>query len=343
MKKIRTLALLAFVALMVASCNQNDGPDAQTDPFPADGVIHVAVDVNKPQTRAGMTSANLTDFFMYVENPVVTGGNYSYFVKMKNEGGVWKSYSPPSSPSDPLSEQLMLWQNNTQPVNVTAFHVPFSVVTDDWDETRTISVEEDQTLAANVEKSDILYQSRTVVDPATDLTPDGKMKVKLDHRLSKLNLTLNLGTEFNLVGGGTTVNPITEVKVEGIRNAVQWNAQTNDMSNYGSRSSILPFMAHYTPGDANISQAEARYECILLPQIIANTPDSPTDTGFLFTVKIRTGSKTYSWSHRVGAVLTFAHNTQYNLTLNVGKDVVTLGGFSVLPWEDGGSHDIETN
>jgi len=65
MKKIRTLALLAFVALMVASCNQNDGPDAQTDPFPADGVIHVAVDVNKPQTRAGMTSGNLISSCMW--------------------------------------------------------------------------------------------------------------------------------------------------------------------------------------------------------------------------------------------------------------------------------------
>lgn len=335
MKSIKSITLLAAAVLLVTACNKSEDLAPQADNFPTDGVIRVATEVNKPQTRAGMTSDNLTDFFIYVENPVETSGKYNYFAKMKKEGGVWKSYTPQSaseiSQGLPAAEAIMLWQNKMTHVNVTAFRFPFSVVGSNWTNTRAIRVQPDQTTAENLEKSDLLYMGKTQVNPATDLTPDGKLKVKLDHRLAKLNLTLKLGTEFNLEAGGTTQNPITEVKVEGTKTSVKWNPQTNVMGELGNLFFIAPFMAKYTPGEADTKMAEAAYECILLPQSIeANT----------FAVIIKIGGKTYLWTQNTGLV--FGNNTRYNLTLNVGKDAVTLGSFSIQPWGDGGSHDAET-
>ena len=57
-------------------------------------------------------------------------------------------------------------------------------------------------------------------------------------------------------------------------------------------------------------------------------------------VKIVIGGKTYIW--KSSNEITLAPDTQYNLTLSVGKDVVIVGGFSATPWTDGGSSNIET-
>lgn len=348
MNKINKLAIFAAIALSAASCSQNDEPMAQADHFPADGIIRVAANVNKHQTRAGMTSDNISDFFMYLENPVATTGGYSYFVKMKKEGGVWKSYAPQGdseiAQGIPASEKVMLWKDKTTSVNVTAFRIPQNIVGSTWTTAQKVMVEIDQTSAANVEKSDILFMNKTSISPATDLTSDGKIKVQLNHFFSKLNLTLKLGTEFNLQPGGTASNVIEEVRICGTSTSVMWKlGEPNLTTNFDKTEDIRPLSTQYTAGEADTKMAEAKYECILIPQNVPNTyvtAGTPMVPPADFIIKIKVGGKTYAWKNS-GAIL-FANNTQYNLTLNVGKDAVTLGGFSIQPWGDGGTHDVET-
>ena len=331
MKTIKNLAILAVAALAAAACSHDKNLVAPTDHFPADGVIRVATDVTRPQTRAGMETGNLTTFQLRVKNPV--SDSYSYNALMKKEGSDWVSYN-----NDGTAKMVMLWQNKTQKVNVAAVYIPGVTLTDEnWKTTDVvpvnIKVRENQSNADSLNKSDILVMKDHEVDPtsATDLTSQGKIKVELKHRLAKLNLTVNLGTQFNIDGSGTATNPITAVSVEGTKTQASWTLITDVLEWQSEVKPIKLFEAAYTAGEGKTKSAVAKYECILMPQTIASN-------GFM--VKIVIGGKTYTW--KSSNEVTLASDTQYNLTLSVGKDVVIVGGFSARPWTDGGTNDIET-
>ena len=331
MKTIKNLAMLAVAALAAAACSHDKNLVAPTDHFPADGVIRVATDVTRPQTRAGMETGNLTTFQLRVKNPV--SDSYSYNALMKKEGSGWVSYN-----SDGTAKKVMLWQNKTQKVNVAAVYIPGVTLTDEnWKTTDVvpvnIKVKEDQSNADSLNESDILVMKDHEVDPssATDLTSQGKIKVELKHRLAKLNLTVNLGTQLNIDGSGTATNPITAVSVEGTNTQADWTLITDKLEGQSEVKPIKLFEAAYAAGEGKTKSAVAKYECILMPQTIASN-------GFM--VKIVIGGKTYTW--KSSNEVTLAPDTQYNLTLSVGKDVVIVGGFSATPWTDGGSSNIET-
>ena len=327
MKTIKNLAMLTIAALAAAACSHDKNLVAPTDHFPADGVIRVATDVTRPQTRAGMETGNLTMFQLRVKNPV--SDSYSYNALMKKEGGDWVSYN-----SDGTAKMVMLWQNKTQKVNVAAVYIPGVTLTNEnWKTTDVIpvniAVREDQSKADSLNESDILAMKSREVDPTSDLTPQGKMKVELKHRLAKLNLTVNFGTQFNI--DGTATNPITAVSVEGTKTQADWTLTTDVLDGQSVVKPIKLFKAAYAAGEGKTKSAVAKYECILMPQTIASNG---------FTVKIAIGGKTYTW--KSSGEVTLAPDTQYNLTLSVGKDVVIVGSFSAKPWTDGGTNDIET-
>lgn len=331
MKTIKNLAMLAVAALAAAACSHDKNLVAPTNHFPADGVIRVATDVTRPQTRAGMETGNLTMFQLRVKNPESDG--YSYNALMRKEGGEWVSYN-----NDGTQKLTMLWQNKTQKVNVAAVYIPGVTLIDDYWKTTggipvNIKVRKDQSNADSLNTSDILVMKDHEVDPtsATDLTPQGKIKVELKHRLAKLNLTVNLGTQFNLGGSGTATNPITAVSVEGTKTQADWTLITDVLDGQRVVKPIKLFEAAYAAGEGKTKSAVAKYECILMPQAIASDG---------FTVKIVIGDKTYTW--KSSNEVTLAPDTQYNLTLSVGKDVIIVGGFSATPWTDGGSSNIET-
>lgn len=330
MKTIKNLAMLAVAALTAASCSHDENLVAPADHFPADGIIRVAADVTHPQTRAGMETTNLQAFRLRVENPV--NATYSYNALMKKESGEWVSYD--NAGADKL---MMLWQNKTQKVNVAAVCIPSDItLTDEHWKTDgatpvNIKVEADQSNADRLNKSDLLAMKNHEVDPANDLTPQGKMKVELKHRLAKLNLTVQLGTQFNLNGAGTAANPITAVSVEGTKTEATWKLIEDAMTEQGSATPVKPLTGIYTPGQGETKSAVAKYECILVPQTIAANG---------FQVKIAIAGKTYTWKSL--AEVNLASDKQYELTLTVGKDVVIVGGFSATPWTEGGTENIET-
>ena len=329
MKTIKNLAMLAVAALATAACSNDENLVTPTDHFPADGIIRVAADVTDPQTRAGMETNNLKMFQLRVQNPV--NDTYSYNAQMKKDGDQWVSYK-----NDGSEKMMMLWQNKTQKVNVAAVCIPGVTLTDDnWEATGAtpvnIMVEADQSKADKLNKSDILAMQNHEFNPATELTTGGKMKVELKHRLAKLNLTVKLGTDFNLNGIGTTNNPITEVNVNGTNTKAAWTLITDEFSGLSEKKSVKPLQTSYTAGNADKQNAVAKYECILLPQTInANG----------FAVKIVIGGKLYTW--KSGDKVTLTSNTQYNLTLTVGKDIVVIGSFTATPWIDGDTQNIET-
>jgi len=324
MKSIKYIMTLATTALLISACSQNEESAPETNSFPADNMIRVITNVNQPQTRAGMTTDDLDNFHLHVVNE--SNENYSFFAMMKKESNAWVSYT-----FDGASPLTMLWQNKTQKVKVTAVgYAGFIISPANWNSSIPAMVYEDQSNENNLKLSDILYMAPKEVNPSTDLV-NGKLSVNLNHRFSKLNLTVKLGTEFNKVPG-TATTPITSVKVRGTKGTVAtWNLNTNSLSDYTNNINVVPFATTYTAGSGDTQQAEAKYECILIPQTIG--------TGF-FTVEFVINGKTYTWFN--ASDITFNGDTKYDLTLTVGKEVVTAGGFTATPWTDGGSQDIET-
>lgn len=329
MKTIKNLAMFAVAALATAACSHDENFVAPIDHFPADGVIRVAADVTLPQTRAGMETSNLTMFQLRVANPV--NATYSYNAQMKKENGEWMSYK-----NDGSEKMMMLWQSKTQKVNIAAVCIPDVTLTDEnWKATGAtpvdVAVEADQSKADKLNKSDILTMKNHEFNPATELTTGGKMKVELKHRLAKLNLTVKLGTDFNMNGIGTTNNPITEVSVNGTNTKAAWALVADELNGLGEAKPVKPFAGAYTAGQSEKKNAVAQYECILMPQTIGAN-------GFM--VKIVMGGKSYTWKSETG--VTLAPDTQYSLTLTVGKDIVVIGSFTATPWIDGDTQNIET-
>lgn len=330
MKKIIYTTLVA--TLMLASCTQSDELNNPNNTLPQDGVIRVTTQV--AGTRASMTSDDLDRFYMKVTHP--TDANYSYYAMMgrNNPSDIWESYEPTITGS--LDRPLqMLWKNHKDVIKVSVIAQPGFISEDAFNESSVYSVRVNQFDSKNEYLgSDVLYMYPTEIDPtqSTNLV-DGKIKVTLRHLFSKLNLKMTLGNEFNL-NDGTVNNPITNFAVNGTKISVAFNAATGSWGNLQwDVTPIYPWhdAAMYTPGQGINTKAVAHYECILVPQTVAAEALSVS-----FTIN----GKAYEWISPRS--ITLESGKEYNLTLTVGKDVVSAGSMSAQPWEDGKDDNLET-
>lgn len=329
MKIINKLLILLVVLLASCACSKNEQPTTnQNNNFPADGIIRVATSVTSPKTRAGMTTDDLNFFFLRIINN--NNSAYNYYAQMEKKDGEWKSFVPSTS-SNPDGLTL-LWQNKSQKVMVSAVYMlGVFLEQDDWAKPIPFFVGNDQRSKIDILESDILYMKEKEIDPSIDLDINGKMQIALNHRLSKLNVTVKMGTEFNKLVGGTTNNLISKITVGGTYRNAYWKINEDKLSNYSFIMDVAPCSDTYKPGEGDNTQAEAKYECILIPQTVAAGQ---------FKVSLKIGDRNFTWFSPQQVI--FASDTQHNLTLIVGNNVVTLGGFSITPWSDQPVKDIET-
>lgn len=325
--RTKNLLMMAAVAgaMTLGSCSNNDEFNENSN-FPADGVIRVTTNIDAPMTRAGMTTGNIDRFNIKIDN--VANSNYSYYGFYYKLNNVWSSYTD-GNIGTPLT---MLWQNSTQPVTVTALSQQGTHTTEaQFITDLTYDVSFTQSSESSLLFSDILYMQPTLVNPATDLV-DGKLPITFKHIMSKVNLSVTLGTELN-VAPGTITNPIETLMVNGTISQFKWNASINnafDLTGFLVKS-IPPFAASYTPGSGTTTNAVANYEVILVPQTVAAG-------GFSVTFKI--GEKTYSWTST--DAVTLEGGKQHTLNLTAGKDVVQTGSFTATAWTEGTGGNIET-
>lgn len=313
--KILTLAILA--SLVATGCSKDETTEHPSS-YPADGVIRVATTVT--ETRAGMTTANLSNMGFFVTNN--NSATYSYKnVKMTFAESKWSS------------ETMMLWKNSTEPVQISAYSPYVAGATDLT--AVPFSVQTDQSIEENVKASDFVYDKHSDFTPANQLK-NGYVPLALHHVLSKLVVTIKLGTEFN-VSPGTTENPIADVTVNGTIVSCMLNFQNNaDLRPQDLRGEAMPILMYqdsYTAGVDTTSNATAKYECILLPQTVAAGD---------FTIDIFIpGKGNYKYTLAVQQEFEVLHI--YSLALTVGKDQVTAGDITMGDWDKvwGDNHETE--
>ena len=325
------VALTLLVAATWVSC-QNDDDLSVSSHFPTDGVIRVTTEV--ANTRASMTSDNLYTFYMQVTHP--TDDNYSYYAMMdrNNTTSPWGSYV--SSNGSSLSPLQMLWKNKTDKVTIGAVaQSGVYIQQTGFNQNERYLINADQLKYKDwYLTSDLLYMAPTVVNPATDLTADGKVNITLGHLFSQLNLKVTLGTEFNTVPG-TATNPITNLAINGTDIGIYFNASTNVWGDLdGDVQSITPWheaATMYTAGEGVATSAVANYECILIPQTVVAGD---------FNVTFEIGDKEYIW--KAPNAVTLNSGKKYDLNLTVGKDIVTAGTMSATEWTEGTGGSVET-
>ncbi len=204
----------AVLATMLASCSNEEGIITQVDNL-KDTPITVNALVGELTTRAGYDAENLPEqFYLEIDNP--DNDKYDYSALMKYENNAWVAYDA----TTPENKITLLWQNSTTNVEVTA--ATYSLDT----EQTALTVETDQSTADNIKASDHLYYNASVAPSA-----DG-ISVAFNHVMSKVLLTITLGTEFDYED-----NPIKELTIDGI-----------------------------TPLAISYSNPAAQYEVILVPE-----------------------------------------------------------------------------
>ena len=304
---------LAAMTMILGSCSDSNSEFSQD--FLADTPIKLNVSVDEPTTRAGYSDAELPKGFLLLVYHTLEGqevdDKYSYEVWAKKVGDSWKTYKPDEALKGGTDEEVtMLWANMKDKVDVMAF-TNFG----------TITIPTDQTSDDQLKQADVLYM------PYTKYTPTNKgITVNLQHAMSKINLTIELGSEFEFT---EDINKkITDVKIDG-------SSVSGDLASggiYDVSGDPTPITPLYTGETAfskeagKITKASATYEAILVPQDIASGE---------FTVSFKVEGKLYEWAYNNEAGLTLAPNTAYTLKLIAGNDKVQPVSFSVAAWGKG--------
>lgn len=116
--KANILALAVLAAAVLTGCSNDDElTGTQQSVLPDDNVIRLEAGVNNMQIRAvGYAGNGLAEFGLFVENTDNSIYTFSNVCMKKDDSGTWASYK-----SDKTTPWLMLWQNESTPVNVTAY------------------------------------------------------------------------------------------------------------------------------------------------------------------------------------------------------------------------------
>ena len=330
MKTKLYMIALAAMTMILGSCSDSNSEFSQD--YLADTPIKLNVSVDEPRTRAGYSNADKpTGVVLEVKHSGNVNDKYNYMVWVEGEDNNWKTYKYGKYLFGYIKEEVtMLWANMNDNVKISAM----SDINYHYAE-RVNKLPTDQTTLDALKKADLLATPYTQVAP----TQNG-INVELKHVMSKINLTIELGSEYEFSKEDVDTK-ITDVKIDGSKVEANYELKTSTdnpqfkFDNYGDPTPIFPYHTGTTPyskTNGAITKAKATYEAILIPQTIASGK---------FTVSFKVDGKLYEWAYNNEAGLTLASNTAYTLKLIAGDDKVQPVSFSVAPWGEGNGKDGE--
>lgn len=320
------LFLAAIAAVAFTGCSSDD--EIVHSNYPADNVVRVTAGVSEMATRAAYTTTTLGEFGLSISNP--NNSKYSY-------NNTCVTQMPGTTTFTPAAQ--MLWENATQPVTVLAYapyidaysSMPGNIL---GQTSLPFTLASDQTDAENLGSDFIVYKKENFV-PGDNLNAQGAIPVSFKHLMSQLNITIKLGTELDQLadGGKLTSSPISDLKVNGTcldadidMTAAQPTVTSMTAGTGGEVRSVRPheipnsFIEASGTAGHEVSNATAKYSCILVPQTVNG-----------FSISFTINDKNYVWTSP--SAVNLLSGTSYTLELTVGKDIVVAGGMSVAPWD----------
>lgn len=324
--KIKTLIGTALVATMWTSCSNEENLPGDSN-YPDDNVIRVTANVDDARTRS-LTTETLDSFYVSIHNKDTSTYSYGY-EPFKKVNGEW------------VSDNLLLWQNEEQPVDIIAVcnaGIEPNADINLYNDAATQIINEDQNEKSTFDKQDLLiYEFRDFV-PKNNLV-NKKLNIPFRHALSLIYIRIILGTEYN-VPYIPAETPIDSIKITGTYNwatvdfrqsPVAIKLETEPLLDDFTKYDIKPYHEQFNEPATKNDHSEDLYACILLPQTIK--------TGE-FQVKLSAEESIYVWTS--SADFTLESGKKYELTLTMGKDVVTAGTITSQEWNDRTGGDLET-
>ena len=337
--RFKNIFFAAAAAMALTACSSDDEQQSFVSQFPEDGVMRFTTNLVDPTiatTRASITGSDVNQngqqFQVKIVNP--TSATYSYFNTVQYDGTEWT----------PVNR--MLWQNDQQSITVTAAYKQGKTFSNnEFVNGANLTVAADQSSQANLNAQDLLTMpTKTISNPSTETTlmQGGKLVINFYHALTKLDVTLELASEFYKADPKlNNASDITEFTIKGTNAGYNFQPMTTANENYGTvtaaatpvAADILAYQSTFNPAtDAN-QKSTAKYEAIVVPQTIA--------VGAL-TVSFKIGTRSFSWTNT--QAYTLEQGKQYTLPLTVGTDGVTPGsrGFLANEWENGDGGNLAT-
>lgn len=229
---------LAVAALCFTACTNEDNISQD---FLADTPIKLNVSVDEPTTRAGYSNAELPEgFWLFVMQDQVNGNSkYNYQVYVKKDGDSWKTYKLDQKTGNITNEEVtMLWANmNNNDATIYAAN----------EMKENFSTTEDQSTENNFKGADFLFMPFTTVKPSTD-----GISVDFKHTMSKINLTIELGSEYEFTKEDVDLK-IKDVKIDGSEEKAVFYLSYTDPGFYFSKhvntnsKTITPLYTGATP------------------------------------------------------------------------------------------------
>lgn len=272
--------IMTALVISLTGCSNIEDGTQPTGNFPEDHVIRIVTEVNAPVSRAGYDASNLESFGLIIHNSENIAYDYnSQMVKSNND---WNT----------ADGQQMLWDNARTPVTVVAYAPYISEAS--LDTPLAINIQSNQTTEENVIASDFLL-TKSIVDPKQDLTADGRLKVTLDHAMSKLiiKVTVNNGME------DAAISKLGDMAVNGTIVGGICDLSVPEPVFIPREDVVATTIAPYKGTDG--------YECILLPQTIIEG----------FSVNFSYDGKLYIWTAEEPIEL--QKGVEHTLTLNVNE------------------------
>ena len=327
MKRINTILIPLLAAAALSSCSKQAAPDSN---FPEDRVIRVQASV-LPSTKGSYTNDNLSEFAFYSLD--FDAFQYQYSKKCSRSPYSFEGYTP----SWGWEGDAPLWKNSSDIVGMIAIapvHSDYQNLSfDTFNPTHltgyTFQIQTEQ--SSSNSGSDLIgwfKEGRT----SDLLNKDKKVDITFQHLLSRLNLTFVLATEFNAIDIPTSdiVSDVvikdasTEARVQLLPEGYLSAAVTST----SAKDDVRAYNTGWTPASSKEDRCRSQWECILVPE-----------TGTGITISFNVNGKPYIC---ILSGKDLEQGKAHNLTINVGKDVATVGSMKIAAWEDGGSSNLET-
>ena len=321
MKAIKFFAITAMAAAMITSCSSED--ELSQSNYPSDNIIRITAGVNNAKTRAegaGVTQLEKSLSLTVVNKNANTelANKYTHVNKVfsKDGNGVWNC------------SETLLWQNDTQPVDIVAFapapNDKFNgVYTDGSIQPITYSVADDQ--STKPDNNDLLYYYAPGIKPVDKLV-DKKLNIEMNHAFCMIDIVVTLGTEFNKPNV-LDDSPIVKVTLGGTKIAANVDVTNapSVVTASGEATDITTTKGSFTKATNAEVNAISNFSCIAIPQTVAAKT---------FKVSLKTADKLYEWTSAAPVELKSGH--RYTLELTMGNNVVLLKGGSITakPWTE---------
>ncbi len=335
--RFKNILFAAAAAMALTACQSDDEQQGFVSQFPEDGVMRFTTNLVDPAaalTRASITGNDLNQQGQQLQVKVVNDASatYSYFTTLTYNGTEW------------LPQTTMLWQNDQQAITVTAAYKQGKTFTDDeFTGITDLTVAADQSSQAKLNAQDLLTMPTKNINPATEQTllQGGKLVINFYHALSKLDVTLDLASEFyKATPKLNNAADITEFTIKGTNAIYNFQPMQTANENYGTVevtastvADILAYQSTFTAATEENQHSRATYEAIIVPQQIA--------AGAL-TVSFKVGTRSFSWTNT--QAITLEQGKHYTLPLTVGYNTVTAPAraFTASNWEDGNGSNLAT-